>query len=148
MPIGLLAIVMVGCSGLGRAVQPSKEGDFGEERVEQVAIEYLESLYGKSVDALIIDVLRTDDGYFALVQFVQNNAGASDDRDFATVAISKDGEVVAVDYTNEGRRLKDPQAITTDARKNALPAETTERLIRQATAQGLLSPPQTGAASN
>jgi hypothetical protein len=138
IPLALAALTAVGCLGLGRVVQSSKEDDHAEKRAEDVAREHLESVFGKPVDASFIGVFRREDGYLVLVNFVHNHGGVH--REFATIAISRDWEVVAVDYTDEGRRLKDPKAITTEARENALPAETTERLIRQATEQGALQP--------
>jgi hypothetical protein len=137
---GLATIATVGCLDLGRLVPSLKDGIHAEKRAEEVARAHLESVHGKPLDASFIRVIRREDGYFLLVNFHHDHEGHRDDRDFATIAISTDWEVVAVDYTNEGRRLKDPKAITTEARENALPAQTTERLIRQATEQGLLPP--------
>ncbi len=140
MLAGLASIAMVGCSELGRLVPSSMGGTHGEKEAEEVAQEHLESVFGKPSGASFIRVIRRDDGYFVLASFQQpseaHSHGHSHDHDFATIAISTDWEVVAVDYTNEGRRLKDPLAIATNDRENALPAQTTERLIRQATAQG------------
>jgi hypothetical protein len=141
---GLATIATVGCLGLGRLVPSSTEGIDAEKRAEEVARAHLETVHGKPVDAAVVGVFRREDGYFVLVNFHHHSAGRPDDLEFATVAISTDWEVVAVDYTDEGRRLKDPKAITTEARENALPAETTARLIRRATEQGLLPPSQTG----
>ena len=145
MLLGLATIATVGCLGLGRAVQSSKEGIQAEKRAQEVAREHLESVHGKPVEASIVNVLRREDGYIVLVKFDHHSPGRPDDPEFATVAISTDWEVVAVDYTDEGRRLKDPMAITTEAREKGLPAETTQRLIHQATEQGLLPPSQPGA---
>ncbi|HVX16024.1 MAG TPA: hypothetical protein VHC22_32870 [Pirellulales bacterium] len=144
MLAGLATVATVGCSDLGRLVPFSKDGIHAEKHAEEVAREHLESVYGKPLGASFIRVIRRDDGYFVLASFQQpsegHSHGHSHDRDFATIAISTDWEVVAVDYTNEARRLKDPMAIATKDRENALPAQTTERLIRQATAQGTLPP--------
>lgn len=144
MLTGLATIATVGCLGLGRLVPSSKEGTHAEERAEEVVRVHLEGIHGKPLDASFICVIRREDGYFVLVHFHNTPEGRPGDRDFATIAISTDWEVVTVDYTNERRRLKDPKAIATAARENALPAQTTERLIRQATEQGLLPRSQTG----
>jgi hypothetical protein len=142
---GLAIIAMVGCLDPSRLVPSLKEGINAETRAEEVARVHLENVYGKSLHASFILVIRREDGYFVLVNFHRDYEGRSDDRDFATIVISTDWEVLAVDYTNERRRLKDPMAIATEDRENALPAQTTERLIRQAIEQGVLPPPQTGA---
>jgi hypothetical protein len=144
MLAGLATLATVGCLGLGRSAQSSKEGIHAERRAEEVALEHLESVYGKRADASVVGAFRRDDGYLVLVGFPRSES-RPDSRDFATVAVSTDWEVVAVDYTDEGRRLKDPLAIPAEARQKALPAETTARLIRQATEQGLLAPSQTAA---
>jgi hypothetical protein len=143
--LALIGITAAGCSGLGRLV-PSKDGIQAQERAEEVAREHLEDVYGKPVDASFVGVFRRGDGYMVLVSFPHDSEGRTDEPEFATIAISTDWEVVAVDYTDPGRRLKDPLAITTEARENALPAQTTERLIREATERGLLPPSQPRAA--
>jgi hypothetical protein len=142
MLTGLATIATVGCLGLERLAPSAKEGIDAEKRAEEVVRVHLENVHGKPLDVSFIRVIRRKDGYFVLVNFHHYPEGRLEDRDFATIAISTDWEVVAIDYTNEGRRLKDPKAIATEARENALPAQTTERLIRQATEQALLPPPQ------
>lgn len=135
---GLAAIATAGCLDFGRLVPSLKEGVNAEKHAEEVARAHLESVHGKPLDASFIRVIHREDGYFVLVNFHHDNERHANDGDFATVVISTDWEVMAVDYTDDGRRLKDPEAITTEARENSLPAQTTQRLIRQATEQGLL----------
>jgi hypothetical protein len=145
MLAGLATIATAGCLDPGRLVPSLKEGINAEKRAENVSRAHLESVHGKPLDASLVRVIRREDGYLVLVNFPHSHQGDPGDGDFATMVISTDWEVIAVDYTNDSRRLKDPLAITTEARQNALPAETTERLIHQATEQGLLPPSQPGA---